>query len=81
MIGNDVFKWQSLFKQRKNRQFNYRPRFQNDDSDQNESRFENNWKEARLNSQKRGKRIMSLPVLIIMLIAIIVLMYILNGYM
>lgn len=70
-----------MFKQRKNRQFNYRPRFQDNDADEHESRFENNWKEARLNSQKRGKRLLSLPVLIIMLVAIIVLMYILNGYM
>ncbi len=81
MIGNDALKKQSLFKQRKNRQFSYRPRFQDDETDQNESGFENNWREARLSSQKRGKRVLSLPVLIIMLIAIIVLMYVLNGYM
>ena len=81
MIGSYAIKKQSLFKQRKNKQFNYKPRFQNAESDSEKADFESKWQEARLTSQKRGKRLMSLPVLIVMLIALLVLMYILNGYM
>lgn len=70
-----------MFTQRKNRQFNYKPRFQNSNSKPDDDDFERKWREARLTSQKRGKRLMSLPVLIVMLIALLVLIYILNGYM
>ena len=81
MIGSYALKKHSLFKQKKNRQFNYRPRFQGEDATSEQEDFESKWREARLTSQKRGKRLMSLPVLIVMLIAMLILMYILNGYM
>ena len=70
-----------MFKQRKNRQFSYKPRFQDADTDSEVKVFERKWKEARSTSQKRGKRFLSLPRLVIMLIAILIMMYILNGYM
>lgn len=70
----------NLFKQKKHRQFNYRPRYQNEEHQNKDSDFEDQWRLARLNSQKRGKRLLSLPVLLVMLIALIVLIYVLNGY-
>lgn len=70
-----------MFKQKKHKQFNYKPRFQNDKSASETNNFESKWQDARLSSQNRGKKLMSLPVLIVMLLAIIILMYILNGYM
>lgn len=70
-----------MFKQRKHKQFSYKPRFQKDENAFEKEDFESKWDEARLTSQKRGKGRLSLPVLLVMLVAILVLMYILNGYM
>ena len=70
-----------LFKQRKNKKFSYKPRFQNSESSLNKEDFESKWGEIRQGSKKRGRVFSSLPVMLVMLIAVIVLMYILNGYM
>ena len=70
-----------MFKQRKNKRFNYKPRFQ--DSTENESRdddFETKWSEARQTTKKSGNVLSSLPALIIMLVSIFILIYILEGY-
>ena len=70
-----------MFKQRKHKRFNYTPRYQNEEA-QTEAvdDFETKWKNARTASKKRGNVLMTLPVLLIMLIAILLLMYILKGY-
>lgn len=70
-----------LFKQRKNKKFNYKPRFQNSEQQDAKDDFETKWGEVRQGSKKRGRLFSSLPVMLLMLIAVIVLMYILNGYM
>ena len=80
MIDSDAIKRENLFKQRKHKQFNYRPRFQREERVPEEEDFEAKWQDARMTSQKRGKRFISLPVLIIMLVVIIMLMYVLDGY-
>ncbi|GGI57160.1 hypothetical protein [Winogradskyella haliclonae] len=70
-----------MFKQRKNRKFNYKPRFQNSEELKEEKNFETKWEEVRRDSKRRGRVFSTLPVMFVMLIAVIVLMYILNGYM
>lgn len=70
-----------MFKQRKNKRFNYRPRFNDNEISDSRRDFEHKWDELKEVSQKRGKRSISLPVMLVMLVAVLVLMYILNGYM
>ena len=70
-----------MFKQRKNKRFSYKPRFQDSSEQKSKDDFEAKWNEARRQTQRRGSILTSLPFLIIMLIAIVILMYILDGYM
>ncbi|MCA0132253.1 hypothetical protein [Winogradskyella alexanderae] len=70
-----------MFKQRKNKRFSYKPRFSETEEEKSKTNFEAKWNEARRETQRRGSFLTSLPALIIMLIAIIVLMYVLDGYM
>ncbi|SHG43070.1 hypothetical protein [Winogradskyella jejuensis] len=70
-----------MFKQRKNKKFNYTPRFQNSEETKSKDEFESKWDEVRQGSKRRGRVFSTLPVMIVMLIAVIILMYILNGYM
>ncbi|WP_430467776.1 hypothetical protein [Winogradskyella ouciana] len=69
-----------MFNQRKNKRFNYKPRFQ--DSKEKESRddLEAKWDEIRGNTRRRGNRFTSLPALILILAALFILIYVLNGY-
>ncbi len=71
-----------MFKQRKHKRFNYTPRYQKDNTstEAEVEGFEAKWKNARNASKKRGSILTTLPALLIMLIAILVLMYILKGY-
>ncbi len=69
-----------MFNQRKNKKFNYKPRFQDSGEQTIKEDFESKWNAAKPNS-KRRKGFSSLPTMIVFLIAVIVLMYILNGYM
>lgn len=70
-----------LFNQRKNKRFNYRPRFSESESQESNRKFEEEWDKLRGTTQRRTKRFTSLPAMILMLIAVLILMYILNGYM
>lgn len=70
-----------MFQQRKNKQFKYKPRFQDSEEIESKDDFETKWNEAKGNDKRRGSVLTSLPVLIIILVSLFVLMYILNGYM
>lgn len=70
-----------MFKQRKNKRFSYKPRFNESEDKKSKANFEAKWNEARRETQRRGSFLTSLPALVIMLIAIIILMYVLDGYM
>ncbi|WP_431158555.1 hypothetical protein [Winogradskyella poriferorum] len=69
-----------MFKQKKNKKFSYKPRFDETQNGKSTSNFEAKWNDARRETQRRGSFLTSLPALLVMLIAIIVLMYILEGY-
>jgi len=69
-----------LFKQRKNKSFGYKPRFQDSNEKESKDDFEANWNEIKKTTKRRGNIFTSLPVLIIMLVSLFVLIYILNGY-
>jgi hypothetical protein len=70
-----------VFKQRKNKRFNYTPRFQKAEKEKPSEGFEAKWSEANQVNRRRSRGFKSLPVMIVMLIAVLILMYILNGYM
>ncbi len=75
-----------MFNKRKKRTFNYKPRFQDSDANNSNDKasktdFEEKWYAIRSSSKRRKSIFTSLPVLLIMLIAIFVLIYILEGYM
>jgi hypothetical protein len=69
-----------LFKQRKNKRFNYKPRFQDSEDKKSRADFEAKWNDAKDGDKSRGKFLSSLPALIILLVLIFVIIYILEGY-
>lgn len=73
-----------MFKQRKNKRFNYKSRFGSSDSEsyrkESKDDFETKWGEVKETSKRRGSIFASLPVLIIILVSLFVLMYVLDGY-
>jgi len=69
-----------LFKQKKNKRFNYNPRFQDSKEQESKDALETKWNLIKNGSQRKKNRFLSLPVLIIMLAALFILIYILNGY-
>ena len=69
-----------MFKQRKNRKFNYKPRFQDSHEKMVKEDFESKWNAAKPSSKRRISFFSSLSTMLVFLIAVIVLMYILNGY-
>ncbi len=73
-----------MFNQRKNKRFNYKPRFQDSEADshrkESKDDLERKWHEIKGNTKRKSNKLFSLPSLIIMLIALFVLMYVLEGY-
>jgi hypothetical protein len=70
-----------LFNQRKNKRFGYKPRFQDSKENESKENFETQWNEVKGSANRKGNVFTSLPALIIMLLGIIVIMYVLNGYL
>ena len=71
---------EGLFNQRRNKRFSYKPRFQDSKEIESKDDLERKWDELRSNSKRRGNVFTSLPLLIIILIALFILIYVLNGY-
>ncbi|MHA7843731.1 MAG: hypothetical protein ACX93I_10455 [Winogradskyella sp.] len=73
-----------MFNQRKNKQFSYKPRFQDSETDnhreESKDDLERKWSAMKGNTKRKSNKLFSLPALIIMLIALFVLMYVLEGY-
>ncbi|OZV67613.1 hypothetical protein [Winogradskyella aurantia] len=69
-----------MFKQRKHKRFNYKPRFQDSEDYKSNTDFEARWNEAKGSVKRRGSIFTSLPALIVILLALFILMYILDGY-
>lgn len=73
-----------MFNQRKNKRFSYKPRFQDSNLDDSREKsrddLEAKWNELRGNTRRRGNILTSLPALIIVLAALFILIYVLNGY-
>lgn len=70
-----------MFSQRKNKRFSYKPRLQDSKKAELKGDVETKWKEARGGAKNKGNVFTSLPALILVLVALFVLIYILNGYM
>ena len=69
-----------IFKQRKNKKFNYKPKYQNSKTEEIKSDFRSEWENLK-NSRKRKSGIFSSPiVLVLFLIGMLVLMYVLGRY-
>ena len=69
-----------MFNQRRHKRFSYKPRFQDSEEKKSRDDLERKWDELRSNSKRRGNIFTSLPLLIIVLAALFILIYILNGY-
>lgn len=69
----------TLFKQRKNRQFNYTPRFQ-EEREKVEGSLNSQWKEVKTSNKRKRSIFTSLPFLVLFLIALMILLYLLNQY-
>lgn len=74
-----------MFNQRKNKRFSYKPRFQGSEAENfretSKDNLETKWNEMRGHTKRKSNKLFSLPALIIMLLALFILMYILEGYM
>lgn len=69
-----------MFKQRKPKRFNYQPRHSNSEEEQQREDFKTKWNDTRDANKRKGSFLTSLPVLLILLVAIILLFYILDSY-
>jgi type VI protein secretion system component VasF len=70
----------TLFKQRKNKQFNYKPRFLKEERDDLERNLESQWKVVKTSSKRKRNIFTTMPFLVLFLIAVLVLFYLLNQY-
>jgi type VI protein secretion system component VasF len=70
----------TLFKQRKNKQFNYKPRFLKEERDDLEQNLESQWKVVKASSKRKRNIFTTMPFLVLFLIAVLVLFYLLNQY-
>ena len=69
-----------MFNQRKPRRFNYKSKLENSKDSNSVDELKTKWDELRDNKTRKQNVLTSLPMLIVFLVAIIALMYVLNGY-
>lgn len=69
----------ALFEQRKNRQFNYTPRFLKE-RENVEGSLNSQWKEVKTSTKRKRSIFTSLPILVLFLIALLIVLYLLNQY-
>lgn len=69
----------NFFQQRKNKRFNYKPRYNNDTNQQNKKEFADKWLEARASNSKGIRKGLSLKVLILVLALLLIGMYVLES--
>lgn len=69
----------NFFQQRKNKRFNYKPRYSEATNDSQKKAFADKWLEAKTSHTKRTKRGISLNILIVLLVLILIGMYVLES--
>ena len=69
-----------MFKQRKNRQFRYSPRFSEEEREKPQRSLESQWKEMKASSKRKRHIFTSLPFLVLFLITVLIIIYVLNQY-
>ena len=69
-----------MFNRKRNKRFNYKPRFKDSNIVEPKDGFEEKWDVLRENNKRRGNFFTSLPLLIIILASLLMLIYILNRY-
>jgi hypothetical protein len=74
-----------LFKQRKPKRFNYKPRYSKSDGastseeeDSRKSEFVSKWQSLRETTQRKGFKLFSLPILVLILVLLLICMYVLE---
>jgi hypothetical protein len=67
-----------IFKQRKHRQFSYKPKFK--EGNTTDDSFQNKWDELKKSRKRKSSILLSPVLLVVFLIAILVLIYILGRY-
>ncbi|WP_452226034.1 hypothetical protein [Lacinutrix cladophorae] len=70
----------NLFKQRRNKSFNYTPRHQTEQEQNPKEELASKWEEIRGTSKRKSTFFSSLPLMVLFLIAVLVLLYILSRY-
>lgn len=70
----------AFFKQRKNKRFNYTPRYLREQKDNSIEEIESKLREERFSVKRKGNIMTTLPVLIILFVVVLILMYVLEGY-
>jgi len=75
----------TLFKQRKHKRFNYKPRYSKSDESLSDSQkaskssdFSSKWQGVRDTTKRKGYRAFSLPVLFLILVLLLICMYVLE---
>lgn len=68
-----------MFKQRKNKRFNYKPRHTNEEAKKKET-LEAQWQRIKIENKRKTTVFNSISFLILVLIAVLVLSYILGSY-
>jgi hypothetical protein len=69
-----------LFKQRKNKRFTYKPRFQDSEETKLKDGLESKWRDVKGTTKGRGRSMNSLVVWVLMLVSIVIVYYILESY-
>lgn len=70
-----------MFNQRQPRKFKYRSRLPDSKNSDSKEELKAKWDAMRGNTNRKQSLLTSMPALIIFLICVMVLMYILNGYL
>jgi hypothetical protein len=70
----------NLFKQRKNKRFNYTPRHLKKDESQIGSSLESQWEQVKASNKRKRSIFTSLPFLVLFLITVLIVLYLLNQY-
>ncbi|WP_296312690.1 hypothetical protein [Winogradskyella sp. UBA3174] len=69
-----------MLNQKKNKRFSYKPRFQDSEEIKSKVDYETKWNDVKGNSKRKANKFTRLLPLIVILVALFVLIYILEGY-
>jgi len=69
-----------MFKQQKNKRFNYKPRHINNNTQGDKESLEEQWQKLKTDNKRKTSVFNSMTFLILLLLAILILSYVLGSY-